>query len=187
MGGNSANILMGGHRMIERAKRVRMVVLDVDGTLTDGKLYIDNNGLESKAFNVKDGMSIAQGGKQGLLFAIITGKESKIVEKRAAELGITEIHQKISNKIEVLDKILMKYELGYDQVAYMGDDINDIPAMLKAGFNGVPYDACPDIVSLAHFKSTKNGGDGAVREFVEFIMRSQGSWEKVLEEYRNKR
>jgi len=173
--------------MKEKAKKVRLVVLDVDGTLTDGKLYIDNNGLESKAFNVKDGMAIAQGVKQGLTFAIITGKESKIVEQRAGELGITEIHQKISNKIEVLNKILMKYEVGYSQVAYMGDDINDIPAMLKAGFNGVPADACTDVIKLAHFKSSRDGGAGAVREFVEFIMRSQGSWEKVLDEYRNKR
>ena len=172
--------------MKERAKKVRLVVLDVDGTLTDGKLYIDNSGIEAKAFNVKDGMAIAQGIKQGLEFAIITGKESKIVERRSAELGIKEIHQKISNKIETLNKILVKYEVGYDQVAYMGDDINDIPAMLKAGFNGVPADACTDLIELAHFRSSKNGGEGAVREFVEFIMRSQGSWEKVLEEYRNK-
>lgn len=173
--------------MKERVKKVKIVVLDVDGTLTDGKLYIDNNGLETKAFNVKDGMAIAQGIKQGLIFAIITGKESKIVEQRSAELGITEIHQKISNKIETLDKILLKYELSYEQVAYMGDDINDIPAMLKAGFNGAPYDACSDIISLSHFKSTRNGGDGAVREFIEYIMRYQGTWEKVLEDYRNKR
>lgn len=173
--------------MKERAKKVRMVVLDVDGTLTDGKLYIDNNGLETKAFNVKDGMAIAQGLKQGLIFAIITGKHSKIVEHRSRELGITEIHQKVSNKIEVLDKILLKYELSYDEIAYMGDDINDIPTMLKTGFNGVPNDACVDIISLTHFKATRDGGDGAVREFVEFIMRAQGTWEKVLEEYRNKK
>jgi len=172
--------------MKERAKKVRIVVLDVDGTLTDGRLYIDNNGLETKAFNVKDGMAIAQGIKQGLIFAIITGKESKIVEQRSAELGITEIHQKISNKIAVLDKILLKYKLDYSQVAYMGDDINDIPAMLKAGFNGAPVDACTDIISLSHFKAINKGGEGAVREFVEYIMRHQGTWEKVLEEYRNK-
>lgn len=173
--------------MKEKAAKIRLVVLDVDGTLTDGKLYIDNNGVESKAFNVKDGMAIAQGIKQGLMFAIITGKESRIVEQRAAELGIKEVHQKISNKIAVLDKMLLKYELGYDQVAYMGDDINDIPTMLKAGLNGVPADACDDILELAHFRSSRDGGDGAVREFVEYIMRTQGSWEKVLEEYRNKR
>lgn len=173
--------------MKERAKKVRIVVLDVDGTLTDGKLYIDNNGVESKAFNVKDGMAIAQGTKHGLIFAIITGKKSNIVEQRAAELGIKEVHQKISNKIEVLDKILLKYELSYEQVAYMGDDINDIPTMLKAGFNGAPADACTDILSLAHFKAAKDAGHGAVRDFVEYIMRHQGTWEKVLEEYRNKR
>lgn len=173
--------------MKERAKKVRIVVLDVDGTLTDGRLYIDNNGLETKAFNVKDGMAIAQGIKQGLIFAIITGKESMMVEQRAAELGITEVHQKISNKIAVLDKILLKYELGYDQVAYMGDDINDIPAMLKTGFNGAPADACTDIILLSHFKAMNKGGKGAVREFIEYIMRHQGTWEKVLEEYRNKR
>ncbi len=173
--------------MKERAKRIKMVVLDVDGTLTDGKLYIDNNGVESKAFNVKDGMAIAQGIKQGLTFAIITGKKSNIVEQRAKELGIVEIHQKISNKIETLDKILFNHELEYKDIAYMGDDINDIPAMLRAGLNGVPADAVSEVVELAHFKSGKKGGEGAVREFVEYIMRVQGSWDKVIEDYRNKR
>lgn len=171
----------------DKVKDIKLVVLDVDGTLTDGKIYMDNNGIETKAFNVKDGMAIAKGGKYGLEFAIITGRESKIVENRAKELGIKEIHQKVSNKIEVLNDILNRYNLVYDNVAYMGDDINDIPAMLKAGFNGVPADSCPDIMEYADFRSTRNGGEGAVREFVEFIMRTQGTWDKVIEDYKNKK
>lgn len=172
--------------MREKAKKIKLIVLDVDGTLTDGKLYIDNAGEEIKAFNVKDGMSIAQGIKYGMKFAIITGKESEIVRRRAKELGIEEVHQKISNKIKVLDEILKKNQITYEETAYMGDDINDIPAIMKAGLTGAPYDSSPDIINLVDFRTPAKGGKGAVREFVEYILREQGIWDKILDDYRNK-
>jgi 3-deoxy-D-manno-octulosonate 8-phosphate phosphatase (KDO 8-P phosphatase) len=172
--------------MREKAKRIKLIVLDVDGTLTDGKLYINNDGEEIKAFNVKDGMAIAQGIKYGMKFAIITGKESGIVRKRAEELGIKEVHQKISNKIKVLNEILERNEITYEETAYMGDDINDIPAIMKAGLTAAPYDSSQDIIHLVNFRASSKGGKGAVREFVEYILREQGIWDKILDDYRNK-
>ncbi|WP_320045811.1 HAD-IIIA family hydrolase [uncultured Ilyobacter sp.] len=173
--------------MREKARKIKIIVLDVDGTLTDGKLYIDNTGLETKAFNVKDGMAIAQGIKYGMKFAIVTGKNSHIVKARAQELGIEEVHQKVSNKIKILDEILEKYELTYEETAYMGDDINDIPAIMRAGMSGAPSDSSNDILQMVDFRASSKGGKGAVREFVEYILREKGIWNKVLDDYRNKR
>ncbi|ADO82007.1 KdsC family phosphatase [Ilyobacter polytropus] len=173
--------------MREKARKVKIIVLDVDGTLTDGKLYTDNNGVETKAFNAKDGMAIAQGIKYGMKFAIVTGKNSQIVKARAQELGIEEVYQKVSNKIKVLDEILEKYKLTYEETAYMGDDINDIPAIMRVGMSGAPFDSSNDILQMVDFKSSSKGGKGAVREFVEYILREKGIWNKVLEDYRNKR
>lgn len=164
-------------------KNIKIIVLDVDGTMTDGSIYIDNNGIETKAFNVKDGFSIVSAQKMGIRFAIITGRESKIVEKRAQELKISDVYQGVHNKIEKLNELLKKYDLGYNNCAYMGDDINDIPAMKKAAFVGVPSDGVEEVKTIAHFVSSKEGGKGAVREFVDFIMQSQGLKKKIVDSY----
>jgi 3-deoxy-D-manno-octulosonate 8-phosphate phosphatase (KDO 8-P phosphatase) len=171
--------------MKKKAKNIKLVVLDVDGTLTDGGIAIDNNGVEAKIFNVKDGFAIAQAIKYGLKFAIITGRESQIVEKRSLELKIEEIHQGVKNKMEKLDDILDKYGVSYEEVAYMGDDVNDIPAFIKAGFTGAPQDATTEVYNLADFRSRYPGGKGAVREFVEYILREQEIWEKIVDTYKN--
>jgi len=168
-------------------EEIKIIILDVDGTMTDGKLYIDNNGVETKAFNVKDGMAIAKAIQYGVKVAIITGRSSKVVEHRALELGIKDIYQGVSNKIEVLDKLLQKYGYTYENVAYMGDDINDIPAMIKSGYVGITRDAVDDIEEFAHFRSKYKGGNGAVREFIEGILRESGIWDKIIEDYKNKK
>jgi 3-deoxy-D-manno-octulosonate 8-phosphate phosphatase (KDO 8-P phosphatase) len=167
-------------------EEIKIIILDVDGTMTDGKLYINNNGIETKAFHVKDGMAIAQAVKYGMKIAIITGRTSKVVEHRAKELGITDIYQGISNKIKTLDELLEKYGYTYENVAYMGDDINDIPAMMRSGYVGIPRDAVEDIEEFAHFRSKYKGGQGAVREFIEGILRDNGIWDKIIEDYKNK-
>ena len=165
---------------------IKIIILDVDGTMTDGKISYDNNGIEIKSFNVKDGMAIAQAIKYGIKVAIITGRNSKIVENRASELGITDIYQGVGNKIATLDKLLEKYNYNYKNVAYMGDDINDIPAMMRANYVGITADAVSDIKEFSHFKSRYNGGYGAVREFIEVILKAKGIWSKIIKEYKNK-
>jgi len=165
-------------------KEIKLIILDVDGTLTDGSIYIDNNGLESKAFNVKDGLAIVEAERLGMLFAIITGRDSKIVQMRAEELKIKEIHQAVKNKLSKLDELAGKYNLSYDEIAYMGDDINDLPIINKVGLSGAPKDSVQEIKETADLISSSCGGKGAVREFIEYILKKNGQWNKVLAKYK---
>ncbi|MGL5904430.1 MAG: KdsC family phosphatase [Cetobacterium sp.] len=162
---------------------IKLIVLDVDGTLTDGKLYISNFGDEMKAFNVKDGLGITQAISLGKEIAIITGKTSEIVNKRCSELGIKEIHQGIKNKIGILDSILEKYNISYDNVAYMGDDLIDLAVMKKCKIAGAPKDSVEEVLQIANFISSKNGGEGAVREFIEYILKKENLWSNIVNNF----
>ncbi|BDU49616.1 KdsC family phosphatase [Haliovirga abyssi] len=165
-------------------ENIKLIVLDVDGTLTNGTIYIGNSGEELKGFNVKDGFAIVKAQKVGYKFAIITGRKSVIVEKRAKELSINEIHQGIENKRDKLKEVLDKYNMNMKNVAYIGDDINDLPAMKDVGLVGVPYDGAQEVKKISDFISSKKGGQGAVREFIEYILRNNGDWEKILRDYK---
>ena len=152
-------------------KKVEYLVMDVDGTLTDGKIYMGNDGEFCKAFNIKDGCGIHDIAiKAGIVPVIITGRKSKILEDRCKELNITEIYQGVSSKIEKL--LFITSELS--TVAYIGDDINDLSCMIPVkeagGIIGCPADAVKQVVDIADFISSKNGGEGAVRELIEWIM-----------------
>lgn len=162
---------------------IKLIVLDVDGTMTDGKLYIDNMGNEMKAFDVKDGLAISQAVKQGIKFAIITGKTSKIVERRGKELGIQEIIQGSWDKVGDLEKILEKYGFTFDETAYMGDDLIDMKPMKLCGFSACPNDAADEIKEISDYIASKNGGCGAVREFVELILKEQNLWQNIVDNF----
>ena len=151
---------------------VKYLVMDVDGTLTDGKIYMGNDGEMMKAFSIKDGCGIHDIAiPSGIVPVIITGRKSKILENRCAEIGITEIYQGVSNKVERLKTITEELK----DVAYIGDDINDLSAMMiikeNGGIIGCPKDAEVDVTKLANFISSRDGGDGAVREFIEWLVR----------------
>lgn len=162
---------------------IKLIVLDVDGTLTDGKLYISNSGEVMKAFNVKDGLAISKAISLGKKIAIITGKTSNIVSIRAKELGITEVYQGIKDKVKILNEILKKYNLTYDNVAYMGDDLIDLEVMKLCKLAGAPKDSVDEILEISDFISNKNGGEGAVREFIEYILKSENLWKNFLENF----
>ncbi|MGL6119103.1 MAG: KdsC family phosphatase [Fusobacteriaceae bacterium] len=162
---------------------IKLIALDVDGTLTDGKLYIGNSGECLKGFNVKDGLAIVGAIQNGIEVAIITGKESEIVALRCEELGIKEVHQKIGNKIEKLKELSEKYNLEPNEIAYMGDDLNDYSAIRFAGHTGMPADGAHELSEMVDFISTKKGGEGAVREFIEAIMRKQDLWFNIVKKY----
>ncbi len=154
-------------------KRIKYLVMDVDGTLTDGKIYMGNDGEMCKAFCVKDGCGIHDILiPAGIIPVIITGRTSKILENRCKEIGIEKLYQGISNKIEKLDEVLQGES--YGEVAYIGDDINDLSCMsvLKknGGIVGCPADAVGKVLDIADFVSDRNGGDGAVREFIEWLV-----------------
>ena len=149
---------------------IKYLVMDVDGTLTDGKIYMGNDGEMMKAFNIKDGCGIHDIAiPLGITPVIITGRKSKILENRCVEIGIKDIYQGISNKVEKLKDVTKKFE----NVAYIGDDINDLLVMNEVkkggGVIGCPKDAVARVVEVADFVSSRNGGDGAVREFIEWL------------------
>lgn len=162
---------------------IKLIVLDVDGTLTDGKIYYDSCGNEMKAFNVKDGMAISQAIKNGIDVVIITGRKSKIIDRRANELGIKHVYQGVNSKIEVLEFVLDKLKITLNETIYIGDDINDYKVMTKVGYTGCPRDAAKEIKSISNIVSLKNGGDGAVREIIEEVLTNQGKWESIIDKF----
>lgn len=155
------------------SNKIKMFIMDVDGTLTDGKIYMGIDGEEFKAFNSKDGLRIKQLPSFGIIPVIITGRTSRIVENRALELGITEIYQGVSNKVILLDSLLAKFNITYDNVAYIGDDENDISCMEKCILKGCPANAVSKVQEISNYISKYIGGDGAVRDFLDYILRDQ--------------
>ena len=172
-----------GQETRERASRIRMVLLDVDGVLTDGRLFMDSGGNEARCFHVRDGHGIRMGQRAGLEFGIVSGRESRVVTDRAAELSITEVHQKIHDKVECVDRMLSRLGVRHEAVCFVGDDMIDIPVMRRVGLAAAPGDAAPEARDAAHFVAAANGGRGAVREVVELLLRASGKWEQVTDRY----
>lgn len=160
---------------------IELIVLDVDGTMTDSHITYSANGDEIKSFNVKDGLAIASWRKLGKQVAIITGRSSDIVARRAKELRIEHFYQGIDNKKEVLEGLLEKLDLTMDNVAAIGDDLNDLQMLKAAKISFVPRDASAYVDKIANVILTKRGGDGAVREMIEYLIIKQGLEEKYLE------
>ena len=160
---------------------IELIVLDVDGTLTDGKITYLNNGEETKSFDVSDGLAIAVWTKSfGKKAAIITGRNSSIVEKRAKELNITYLYQGIKNKQEILEEILKKEGLSWSQVAAIGDDLNDYNMLKKVGLSFTPYNGTHYLKDFVHVVCKNKGGEGAVREMLEYIFKEDGLEEDFL-------
>ncbi len=160
---------------------IDLVVLDVDGTMTDSRITYSENGDEIKSFNVKDGLAIASWRKLGKQVAIITGRSSNIVARRAKELRIEHFYQGIDNKKEVLESLLVKLNLKMENVAAIGDDLNDLSMLKAAKMSFVPRDASAYVDKIANVILTKRGGDGAVREMIEHLIVKEGLEEKYLE------
>lgn len=163
----------------DRARKIKLVLMDVDGTLTDGSLIVTQDGEELKSYHVRDGLGILLARLAGLDMGIITGKTSKALEKRAERLRITELHQGAVDKPRVLASILEKRGLDPAAVAYIGDDVGDLQVMKSVGLAGAVADAHPDVKEHCHYICRIPGGRGAVREFLEFILKAQGKWESV--------
>lgn len=150
---------------------IKILFMDVDGTLTDGTINMGENGEVFKSFNVKDGYGIKNLlQKKQIIPAVITGRKSSIVENRCKELGIVDVVQNADNKVDVCDVILNKYGFSADEAAYIGDDLNDREVMLHVAVKGCPADAAEEIIRISNFVATVNGGQGAVREFIEWII-----------------
>jgi len=168
----------------DKAQSVKLLALDVDGILTDGKIYYGNNGEELKAFNIKDGLGIKLLQRAGVRVAIITGRRSAMVERRAKELGISEVIQGREDKREALNELCEVNSLQLSECAYMGDDLPDLGAINAAGLGLTVADAPGTIRKAAQWCSSRNGGDGAVREACEYILHSKGELTTLETGYR---
>ncbi|MCQ2739986.1 MAG: HAD hydrolase family protein [bacterium] len=160
-------------RAFENAKKIKILALDVDGVMTDGSITYDENGVEYKTFNVKDGQGLVRMQKSGFITAIITARNNGTVQHRAENLNITELYQGRKDKLPALEEILRKYNLTHENVAYMGDDLPDICILEKVGLSCCPKDAVKEVADICIFKSSYNGGRGAVRELCDFILEAQ--------------
>ena len=155
-----------------KASKIKMVAFDVDGVMTDGSLTFDENGVEYKTFNAKDGQGIVNLRNAGIITAIITARENGTVKHRFENLGMTRLFQGQKDKLKAMKQLLEDYDLDFSQVAYMGDDLPDIPVIKEVGLGCCPNDAVDEVREVATFISSKNGGRGAVREMCDLIYKN---------------
>ncbi len=165
----------------DRAKKIRLVVLDVDGVLTDGSIWTGENGEAVKRFSTRDGLGIKMLQAAGIPVAILTGRNSKQTAARAKELGIESVAQGKLFKTDAWYEILKAHNLTPEACAYMGDDVPDIPVLRATGLATAPVDAMPEIAAMVHWVSPKAGGNGAVRSLAELILKAQGKWDDLVE------
>jgi 3-deoxy-D-manno-octulosonate 8-phosphate phosphatase (KDO 8-P phosphatase) len=163
-----------------RCGPIELLVVDVDGVLTDGVIALDDRGVETKHFHVRDGSAFSLWRKAGKRAAILSGRTAPAVDRRAAELGITPVIQGASRKREPFRKLISDMGLEAEQVCYVGDDLADLPVLVAAGLAACPADAAAEVREVAHFVTIAPGGRGAVREVVELILKEQGKWEGLI-------
>ena len=164
-------------------QKIKLLALDVDGVLTDGTIYISPAGEVFKGFNAKDGMGISCALRNNLQIAVITGRQSPIVERRCEELGIQLFMQGVKDKRLALQKMAQELGLTREEIAYMGDDLNDIPAFKASGLNFVPADGSIEVLAVADIITKAKGGRGAVREAITMILAAQDNWEQIVNSY----
>ena len=174
---------MSGLTLARRAARVRLLVLDVDGVLTDGRVVWDEGGRETKFFDIRDGHGLKLLMRAGVEVAWLSGRASRANQVRARELGVTELREGAKVKLPVLQELLERFQVAPEQVAYMGDDLIDLPPMRAVGLALAPADAVAEVRAAAHWVSRFPGGRGAVREACELILKSSGAWEQVTARY----
>lgn len=170
--------------MLERARRVKMLVLDVDGVMTDGRIVVSSSGEEMKFFNVQDGVGVTMAREAGLAVAVLSARRSKVTELRAAELGIEEVVVCSGPKLGPFLGLLGRVGLSPEEAACMGDDIHDLGMLARCGFAVAVPNAVEEVKRIAHYITRAPGGHGAVREAVEVILRAQGKYERALARFR---
>lgn len=168
---------------LERAKKIRLVIFDIDGVLTDGKLFFDNSGREYKAFHARDGHGIKMLKQNGIDVAVISGRYAEYVEKRMASLGVEFVYQSQEDKTAALEQLCKQLNIARDQVAHVGDDVLDLPVMRRVGFAIAVNDAHFAVKQHAHWITENTGGNGAAREVCDLIMRAQNKLDQAIAAY----
>ncbi|HUE69583.1 MAG TPA: HAD hydrolase family protein [Pirellulaceae bacterium] len=167
----------------ELCRRIELILSDVDGVLTDGGVVYDNQGVEIKKFHIRDGLGIKLWQRAGYKFGVLTARTSHIVKVRASELGIDLVRQGFERKLPVAQEILRQLNLSPEQMCYIGDDLTDLPVIRHAGLGVAVADATEDVRAAASYTTRLSGGQGAVREVIETILKAQSRWEDVLQNY----
>ena len=169
--------------IIDRARRIKLLILDCDGVLTDGRIIMLPGSDETKTFDVKDGHGIVMAQRAGLRIAIISGRKSSVVRVRATELGVTHLYEMAWVKTEPYEKVLAEEGLTDEEVCYVGDDVVDIPLLRRAGLGVAVADAVEETKKHSHIVTERGGGRGAVREVIEFILKAQDKWDEAMIRY----
>jgi 3-deoxy-D-manno-octulosonate 8-phosphate phosphatase (KDO 8-P phosphatase) len=167
----------------DKAARVRMLLFDVDGVLTDGVILIHADGTESKGFHIRDGSAIVLAQRAGFVIGLLSGRISQATSHRAAQLSISLVVQGVANKLTAYEEIVRDAGLDDSAVAYMGDDLLDLPVLERVGLSAAPADAAPEICSAVDWVSGVRGGHGAVRELIELVLRAQHRWDDVVRQH----
>lgn len=190
---NMNNQITNNQKLLNKAKNIRLLLLDVDGVLTDGRLYYGNNGEELKAFNIQDGLGIKLLQRNGIQVGIITGRSSELLARRASELGIELVIQGREDKLTALNEILEDMQQAIkddnqtsykmEQIAFLGDDLPDLAVIRRVGLGVAVANATSFVVENAHWQTSTKGGDGAVRELAEMLLQAQGKLESIHSSY----
>jgi len=169
--------------LLEKAKKIKLLLLDVDGVLTDGRIIYDSSGRDMKFFDVHDGLGVYSLKKAGIKTILITAKGSWAIRPRARDMQVEAVFENISPKTSVLEKILKKYKVNTEEVCFVGDDLVDLCLMKKVGLPIAVFNAAPEIKQAAAYITLKHGGRGAVREVTELILKAQNRWQEMIEAY----
>jgi 3-deoxy-D-manno-octulosonate 8-phosphate phosphatase (KDO 8-P phosphatase) len=169
--------------MWQQARAVRLLAMDVDGVLTDGRILLDPQGREWKCFHVHDGQGLVLARRAGLPIAWISGRASAAVEQRAAELHVAWVYQQVADKVQVLQELLRHTGVAASAVAYIGDDVGDIPVLRRVGLPIAVANAVPEVRACAMWVTQRAGGQGAVREVIDLVLRAQGHWPAIVQDY----
>lgn len=171
----------------ERARKVRVVLFDVDGVLTDGGVIVHADGSESKRFDIKDGAGIVIARRAGLTVGLISARQSPSTLHRARQLGMDPVRQGVHDKAAALEELIRAHDWKAEDIAYMGDDVVDLPVLMRVGLAACPADAVPEVQAVAHVVSARPGGHGAARSLIEDILRAQGRWDALLAAHSHER
>jgi len=169
----------------DRARHIKLLLMDCDGVLTDGRIWLFDNGEEQKGFHTRDGLGIELWHRAGLRSGIISGRNSTAVERRAQGLGMSFVVQGVKEKVQAFDETVAHAGVTNEEVAFIGDDLNDIPLMLRSGLGVAVADAAVEARERAHYVTKLVGGQGAVREVIELILKAQGRWDDLTADYTN--
>ena len=169
--------------VLERARKVRLILMDADGVLTDGRIIVFADGNEARAYHARDGLAVRMGQSGGLAFGVVSGRRSAAVEARAKELDFVEIHQKVAAKGALVEEIARRRGLQLVEICFVGDDIVDVPAFRRCGLAVAPSDADPEVFPHVHHVGASAGGRGIVREVVDLVLKAGGAWDTATAAY----